>query len=145
MLRKRYSKDLDTLVALISQLSYGDYSRKTTKTLAADISIPEKDANQVLSTYKALFREEPNTEPDVRGEGPNLYSLHLRWGLNPKSRDDGSITRDPLAREHITALFSFVSEAAKDERSRRMQLFVAAIAGFSAIVAASIAAYIKGG
>ena len=142
MRNERYSRDLGTLIALISNLAYAKpFSRKAADKLATDLSIDETSIARVLTTYRSLFKEEnnPNDAPEGRGEGEFVYGLHLRNALAVAEREGGEYSRDPLASEHVTTLISFVTRMAADERSSRLQVLAAVLAAVTTILVALIA------
>lgn len=136
MLPKRYSKDLDTLVALISHLALGKASQRTPKGLSADLSIDQAKIERVLGEYKSLFRKASQPKLDQK-DIP--YSLQLRYALQYVENEDATVQKPPIATEHVTALISFVTGMAKDERSWSIQVIVALVAALASFVVALIA------
>lgn len=130
MLKRKYSKDIATLIALISNLALGKYSRRSVEGLSKDTSIEEDEIKGILVHYKSLFRKSSKS---------NKYSLHIRHALQYESDEDDNKIKPPLETEYITTLINFVSDKAKEEQNWNLQFLLAIGASIVSILIALLA------
>jgi hypothetical protein len=81
-----------------------------------------------------------NHSPRLSG----VFQRPVRYALQYEKDEDLNSKKPPLSTEHVTALISFVTDMAKDEKLWNSQLIVTSIAASVAVVAAIIAAASSG-
>ena len=71
----RYSENLDTLIALATNLALTRHKARTPSKLAKTLSLNESDVLRVLETFKGLFRKSRRKKSS---SGEHYYTLQLR-------------------------------------------------------------------
>jgi len=59
-----YSQNLDTIIALTSNLALVKHKSRTPSNLARYLNLQKKDVEHVLETFKGLFRRSINKSPE---------------------------------------------------------------------------------
>lgn len=142
-MKKKYSKDLDELIALVSYLSMTKYNSMRPSILAKRLALNEKVVLRVLNEYKGIFRKSQKADKD---SGECYYTLHFRYALRGAKDDiydnDDNI-QEILPAEHQTTLLNFIANRAVLEETQKtiktqimLTFFAAIIAAIAAIIAA---------
>jgi hypothetical protein len=135
----QYSKNLDILTALITQLAVNPYWSRTLPALSADLSLPEQEVKAALENFGGLFRV-------AFREGRFWYSLHARAAL--QKEDEAPELRADI----LKALLEYVLKRADAEisqaqfhdslkqtsRNATIAAALAAVAAVASIVAAIV-------
>jgi len=145
---KKYSKDLDELIALVSYLSMTKYKSMRPSRLAQGLSLDESNVLRILNEYKAIFRKSQVTS---RSSDEHYYTLHLRYALRwvneDANQDNDDTVQENLPAEYLTTLLNFVVDrAALEETTKNTQIkniltmIASVIAAIAAITAAVLSA-----
>jgi len=130
-----YTRKLDILTALITQLAVNPHWSRTLGFLADDLSLPEREVQEALKEFSSLFREN-------RG----YYSLHARAAL--RNEDEAPELRADI----LKVLLEYVLKRADAEVSRaqfrdslkqtRRSAYIAAVLALIAALASIAAAIV---
>lgn len=136
-----YSRNLDILTALITQLAVNPYWSRTLPALSADLSLPESQIKAALEDFSGLFRV-------AFLEGKGWYSLHARAAL--RKEDEAPELRADI----LKALLEYVLKRADAEISQAQfndslkqtsrNATIAAVFALVAAVASIVAAIVSG-
>lgn len=117
-----YSKNLDSLIAVVTHIAAGRDDKRTAQGIAASAQIDPKKVAYVLQSFPGLFKR----YQDAKGKnGEAFYTLHVRYAekwLDVRD-DDAPPTRpraygDPqkhLDPQYLAMLLEFISHRAQDE------------------------------
>jgi hypothetical protein len=115
MSSESYSKNLDTIIALTSNLALVKYKSRTPSNLAKYLNFEKKDVEHVLETFKGLFRRSINKSPG----GEYYYTLQLRfakrWIEDETVDNEEAEIKEPLGADYLQALFTLISSRATQE------------------------------
>ena len=165
---RRYSDDLDMLLALITYLALTQWRSRSPNALATELCLPEDQVTSVLDGYPGLFRKNPELHP-TSGGGQASYTLHARYARRRPREMDSAVPPLPKATNELVAssapdpaqdgtgeeldadslrmLLDFVSDRGRAEQesiqsrlSQRWLLLGVVIAAAASIVAAIIQA-----
>lgn len=120
---QRYTKHLDTLLALVANLALTTGPRlnrgRTISGLTNDLGLIKPDMaatrteiQSTLDEFPGLFRK---TMVSTSGRGENFYMLHLRRALAPDPNQDPPA----LSFDVVKMLLEFVSQRAEAEADER--------------------------
>ena len=141
-----YSQNLDTIIALTSNLALVKHKSRTPSNLAKYLNLQKKDVEHVLETFKGLFRRSINRS----AEGEYYYTLQLRfakrWLEDETADDEEAEVKEPLDADYLQALFTLISSRATQEvelEKTRLQSTLALVGSWVAAIAAITAAVIS--
>ena len=143
-MKTRYSDNLDTLVALVTNLAMTKHKARTPSKLAKRLSLDEGEVLLVLESFRGLFRKSRRKKS---ASGEHYYVLQLRyarrWIEEEAEDEDDPDPREPLEPEYLAILLDFITKQAdheqahKRQRSSNVYVMVGAwIAAVAAIIAA---------
>jgi hypothetical protein len=124
-----YSKNLETLMAVVTHLGVHKWAVRQSKGIANDLSIDVKDVTLVLESFKGLFRKSPGLD--------HYYSLHLRFARLTDG-ENNTKERLPLEAEYLIPLLEFISRKAGEESQRGTAMTAALITASLSLLASMI-------
>ena len=137
MKRPQYSKNLETLIALVTHLAMTDWAARSPPNLAKALSIDQAEIENVLESFKGLFRKSKNPSKKT---GAHFYALQLRHARQwLQDDDDEDAKRPPLEQEYLSTLLEFISHRAQEESARSLGFISAWAAAGATILVAIIA------
>ncbi len=141
-----YSENLETIIALTSNLALGKHKSRTPSNLAKYLNLQKQDVERVLEAFKGIFRRSINKSKD----GEYFYTLQLRfakrWMENYVDDEENDEVKEPLAADYLQALFTLISARATQEaelHKTKLQGRLALVGSWVAATAAIIAAIIS--
>jgi hypothetical protein len=147
-MKRRYTDNLDTLVALVTNLAMTRFRSRTPTALAEYLSLDQADVVFVLTNFRGLFRESTVLTDD----GEHWYTLHLRYARRwlesdtkrEPATEDEEDPREPLGPEYLSTLLTFISNMVAEEQAglRQSTASTAAVLGSLAVAFAAIVAAI---
>lgn len=135
----KYSNHLDTLVALITHLSYSEYAARTPPNLAKALSIDEAEILYVLDNFKSLFRKSKTVSKKT---GTNFYALHLRYAriwIEEAEEESEEKPKLPLDAASVNALLDFVVKKADQETRQTLGFGTAWLTTIGSLIVAALA------
>ena len=148
-MENRYSENLDTLIALVTNLAMTRFKARTPSKLAKRLSLDESEVLLVLENFKGLFRRSRRKKSK---SGEYYYTLQLRYArrwLEENSENEGEDDpepQEPLEAEYLATLLNFVTSQADHEQAYKRQKssnFTTLVGAWVAAVAAIIAAILS--
>lgn len=119
----RYSRDFEVLVALITFLAVHDrdgHDDSNAPRMADHLGLDKILVEQILETYKGLFRRSQNKFPSTYGS-MYRYSLHLRYARRRYKEGKLIVEGKGLSNEDLFALLEFVlHKASEEEETERL-------------------------
>lgn len=145
MKKNEYSKDLDTLVALVSYLAFCQYKSMRPSRISDRLSLNVEEVRDVLERYKGLFRKSNRTNSE---SGEHYFTLHMRYA---QRREEGEIEVQeeqlkPLTSEQFDSLLKFITDKAAHEEGFkviRIKNWITMVAALIAAVAAIFGTLLK--
>ena len=97
---KKYSKHLETLIALVTHLAMTKYKSRTPRILAQDLCLDYEEVKLVLTTFKGFFRESQKSHTYPDGIIEHYYWLQIRyalWYVENQQQEDENLTPESPA------------------------------------------------
>jgi hypothetical protein len=147
-----YSKYLDILIALMTNLALTNAKSRTVPRLASELAFLESDVRATLEAFTGIFRKSKNTD----SKGEHFFTLHVRFALRATEQEDGPLPN--VRPELLKVLLEFVSQRAAAEaeeqrfrqeldhtaRNAKLAAGAALCAAVFAAIAVILAAILKG-
>ncbi len=136
----QYSDNLDVLVALVTFLAMTNHKSNTPTYLANNLGLDITKTKNTLQIFDGLFRE--SKKPAENGE--NYFTLHLRYALrwkqkNDNAENDDDEVREPLGAEYLDTLLNFITQMVEQEQTNHRQQSSNKVTLTAARVAAGVA------
>ena len=123
---KKYSENLDTLIALTTHLAMSEYKSRTPSAMSADLGLDYENVLHVLKAFTGIFRQSKKvSKKDIEpnGNSEHFYWLQLRyarWYLENKNEEDERL-EPPLEAEYLVALLDFIVKMVEQEKAESRQ------------------------
>lgn len=119
----RYTEHQDMLFALVSYLATTSKLSVSAQAISKNLDLDCNDVQEVLESFKSLFRKSVETFKTSSGEQDYMFTLHLRYGF--RSQAKGNVNsevgkRDPLSADLISALLDFISQQVAREQEHNL-------------------------